>query len=280
MDSDKKGAIVKQQIAVEKGLLALLHVLPQYLEKGIEIERLCRVSVLLIKSGAYKYNKVFDRIARKCVKAQKTDGGWIGVEDSAWCVALLRELDFSSPYLKGLDWIKKQQLSSGSWGKTDRDYGRIVITGLILFLTPELSNKNTLKWLETEWRKEFSSNPALTYKCAFSLLSLNGYKSQLKNDVLFNNSFEWLQSQQNNDCGWGPFKGHPVGSTPFCTGVALTGLLHNPEKADKQIIANGLKWIETNQLENGLWSDHYIEEGSAWCFYALTEGYKFLRARQ
>jgi len=41
-----------------------------------------------------------------------------------------------------------------------------------------------------------------------------------------------------------------------------------------------LKWIKRNQLGDGLWADHYIEEGSAWCFYALTEGYKFLKGSQ
>ncbi len=97
---------------------------------------------------------------------------------------------------------------------------------------------------------------------------------------LFNDTLDWLISQQNEDYGWGYCQRQPVGSTPFCTGVAITGLLQYPDKVAPEVIANGLKWIEENQLEEGLWPDHYIEEGSVWAFYALTEGYKFLKGQR
>ena len=111
-------------------------------------------------------------------------------------------------------------------------------------------------------------------------MTLKSNNYQFDDSDLLNNTIDWLQSQQNEDYGWGPCKGQPIGSTPFCTGVALIGLLQYPDKIDQSIISNGLNWIENNQLENGLWPDHYIEEGSIWSLYALTEGYKLLKGKQ
>jgi hypothetical protein len=269
-----------RQILIQKGLVSLLLVLKQYLEKEIELVRIVRVSVLLMKSGTDKQNEIFQEIRNRCLLQQKGDGGWIGVEDSVWCVDFLKELKYSKESTLGLEWLRKQQLESGGWGNSIRDLGRIPITGILLYLLPELSNKVSLEWLETEWKKEYSLNPKLTYKGAFTLMALKSCDFNFSDPALFNDTVDWLASQQNDDFGWGPYKGHPVGSTPFCTAVALMGLLQCPNRIHHNVIANGLNWIEKNQLENGLWSDHYIEEGSAWSFYALTEGYKFLKGRK
>ncbi len=134
----------------------------------------------------------------------------------------------------------------------------------------------SLRWLENEWKKEFSINPKLTYKSAFTLMISKKNNYQFIDNNLFNNTIDWLASQQNEDYGWGPCKGQPIGSTPLYTGIAITGLLQYPERVNQNVIANGLNWIEKKQLENGLWPDHYIEEGSIWSLYALIEGYKLL----
>jgi squalene cyclase len=266
---------------IQKGVAALFLTLKQYLEKEIELERIVRVAVLLMKSGASKHSSIFQEIADRCLLLQKSDGGWVGVEDSVWSAAFLKEFkEYYQEYNLGLEWLRKQQLESGGWGRTNRDIGRIPITGILLHLLPELSNTESLKWLENEWEKDFSLNPKLTYKSAFSLMALKSSEYQFTDSNLFDKTLEWLVSQQNEDGGWGPCKGHPIGSTPFCTGVALTGLLQYPNMIDYNVIGYGLKWIEKNQLENGLWPDHYIEEGSIWSFYALTEGYKFLKGKQ
>lgn len=267
-------------ISIQKGLAALFLVLRQYLEKQIELERIVRVAVLLKISGVNQNNSIFQEIAKRCVAEQKDDGGWIGVEDSLWCLTFLKEFqEHSNVYEKGLNWLEKQKLGNGAWGKTERDIGRIPITGTLLYLLPELSDKEGLRWLETEWKREFGLNPKLTYKSAFTLMASknNGYK--FNDSQLFKDTMDWLISQQNEDYGWGNFKGQPVGSTPFCTGVAITGLLQYSEKIEPEIITKGLKWIIEHQLDEGLWPDHYIEEGSAWTFHALTQGYKFLKEK-
>ena len=270
-----------RQISIQKGLAALFLILKQYLDKQIELERIVRVAVLLKRSGVNQNNSIFQEIARHCLAEQKDDGGWIGVEDTVWCVAFLKDYEeYSWEYKRGLDWLKKQRLGTGGWGKTNRDIGRIPITGTLLYLLPELSNNKGLSWLECEWKREFGSDPNLTYKASFTLMAFKSCDRQFLDKQLFNDTADWLVHQQNDDFGWGPFRGQPVGSTPFNTGVAITGLLQYPEKIDLKVIADGIKWIEKNQLDEGLWPDHYIEEGSAWAFYALTEGYKFLRGRR
>ncbi len=271
----------KYQKSIQKGLTALFLILKQYLEKEIELERIIRVALLLIKSGVNQNNSIFQKILKRCLAEQKNDGGWIGVEDSIWCVAFLKEFEeYSEEYKRGLKWIKNQKLENGGWGKTKRDIGRIPITGILLHLLPELSNNDSLRWLENEWKKEFSYTPKLTYKSAFTLMTLKNNNYQFDDSDLLNNTIDWLKSQQNEDYGWGPCKGQPIGSTPFCTGVSMIGLLQYPDRVDQNVISNGLNWIENNQLENGLWPDHYIEEGSIWSLYALTEGYKLLKVKQ
>lgn len=268
-------------VSIQKGVGALLHIIQEFFDKGIELERICRVAVLLCQSGVNKNNSIFQKIAKRCLDEQNDDGGWVGVEDSIWCVAFLKNFeDYSQGYKCGLNWLQKQKLESGGWGKTKRDIGRIPITGILLFLLPELSNNDSLRWLENEWKKEFTLNPKLTYKSAFTLMTLKSNNYQFDDSDLLNNTINWLTSQQNDDYGWGPFKGQPIGSTPFCTGVAMIGLLQYPDRVDQNVISNGLNWIENNQLENGLWPDHYIEEGSIWSLYALTEGYKMLKVKQ
>ena len=265
------------QITIQRGLSSLFLVLRQYLEKHIELERIVRVAVLLKRSGINQNNSIFDDIVKRCLTEQKDDGGWIGVEDSIWCTAFLKDFEeYSKAYKNGIDWLKSQMLEGGSWGKTKRDIGRIPITGTLLYLLPELSNIDNLRWLEDEWKREFGQNPKLTYKSAFTLMAIKKNNYQFHNNLLLNDTIEWLTSQQNEDYGWGYCKGQPVGSTPFCTGISITGLLQYPNKVDPVVIADGLKWLEKSQLEEGLWPDHYIEEGSVWAFYALTEGYKYL----
>lgn len=271
---------LEKTLSIQKGLVALLHILQEYLNKGIELERICRVAVLLCQSGVSTNNSIFKKIARRCLAKQKNDGGWIGVEDSIWCVAFLREFEgyeYNSAFESGLNWLEEQKLKGGGWGKTKRDTGRIPITGTLLYLLPELSNVDSCRWLEHEWSKEFGLHPTLTYKSAFTLMALKKSNHQFADTDLLDNSLNWLISQQNEDHGFGHWKGHPMGSDPWCTGVSVIGLLQYPKKVPERVIQNSLKWLKEKQLPNGFWAYHYVEEGSIWALYALTKGYSYLR---
>ena len=266
---------------VKKGLLALLSTTREYQRKGIELGRICRIAVLLEKGGLNYNNSIFFDLAERCISEQKDDGGWIDVYDSVWCASFLENFNnYEGNNEQVHNWLRKQNHVDGSWGRSKRDIGRIPITGLLSYLHPKISTKKSLNWLENEWKKELKTSPVLTYKGAFTLLAINETKYHPDDSDLIPRSVRLLIGQQNEDGGWGPCKGHPTGSDPFCTGVVLLSLLQNHKNINKSTIELGVDWLEKNQLDNGLWPYHYIEEGSAWAFYALSEGYKLLRSQQ
>ncbi len=262
--------------AIIKSTGALLLTLKEYIKKKIELERIARLSVLLIKSNSHFANPLFKSIALRITREQKKDGGWVGVEDAIWNLSLLKEYDeFVENYYKGLKWLLSQKVEGG-WGKNHRDIARIPLTGNLLYLIPEISGgENTLQWLTEEMKKEMKCSPILTYKTAFTLMALKKCGDKNSSTPFLLNMQKCLVSQQETDGGWGPWKKHPVGPSPYCTAVSLLGLLQYPSEIAKKSINKGAKWLLKHQLDNGLWPEHYIEEGSAWSLYALSKYYRY-----
>jgi squalene cyclase len=177
----------------------------------------------------------------------------------------------------GIQWLNEQKHENGSWGNTKRDMGRMPLTGLLVYLHPEISSKKTISWLKNEWEKDFKGTTRLTYKGAFFLLGLRASGVTMDNCFLIKDTYSFLNDEQNDDGGFGPWKDHPIGSEPWSTGIVLLGLLSYPELVKKEVIEKAVNWLAENQLPNGLWPYHYIEEGSAWALYGLIESYKFLK---
>jgi len=261
--------------AIVKSTGALLLTLKEYIKKEIELERVARLIVLLIKSNSCFTNSIFKSIASRIAREQKKDGGWVGVEDTIWNLSMLKEYDeFVENYYKGLKWLLSQKVKGG-WGKSHRDIARIPLTGNLLYLIPEISGrKETLKWLIKEMKKEIKGSPILTYKIAFTLMALKKCRDKNLSESFLLNMKKCLISQQEINGGWGPCKEHPVGSSPYCTAISLLGLLQYPSEIIKKSINKGAEWLLKHQLDNGLWPEHYIEEGSAWSLHALSEYYK------
>jgi squalene cyclase len=278
----KRGAksekdLTESFLSLQRGVFALISVVKDFLRKEIELERTCRVALLLCRSGVDSNVSIFQYLAKKCASEQKGDGGWLGVTDTLWCASFLSLYgDYSESVQKALTWLDKQKHDDGSWGRFKRDKGRIPITGLILSFLPQLASQSSLEWLEREWEREREIEPKLTYKAAFTLMAFKANAYQPSDEALIPQAMEWLANQQSDDFGWGPCKNHPVGSTPFCTGLALLGLLQYPEYISRDVFRKGLVWLVQNQLPEGLWADHYIEEGSSWAFYALSQVLTYL----
>ena len=268
------------EITIQKGLAALLLILREYLEKQIELKRIVRVAVLLIRAGVSINNSVFQEIARHCLREQKDDGGWIGVEDSMWCVVFLKNFEgYFKEYKSGLDWLDEQWLKNGGWGKTNRDIGRITTTGILLHLLPELSSEAGLRWLKNEWEKDLSCDIRLTYKGAFFLLGLKSSGISSHNCPLIKETYSFLENEQNDDCGFGPWKDHPIGSDPWSTGIVLLGLLAYAELTTRNVIEKAVNWLTEKQLSDGLWPYHYIDEGSSYVYWGLIEALKYLKSQ-
>lgn len=273
--------IKEKFVPIQRGVGALLQTIHEFLNKGIELERASRVAVLLSQSGLNNNNSIFQQLFKDCVSAQKDDGGWLGVVDTLWCTSFLEAYDKESDVINNaLSWLIEQRHEEGSWGKNKRDIGRITVTGQMLYFIPQLVSKSSLNWLEKKWKEELDLDPKLTYKGAFTLMAFNRNNYQPTDSQIISKTIEWLVAQQNEDLGWGPWKGHPVESDPWCTGITIVGLLQYPNKVPKKVILDGLEWLKIKQLPNGLWPYHYIEQGSSWALCALAMGYNFLEGRK
>ncbi len=274
LESDKTS---HRQVAIFRGILALARLVLDLLQKGIELERPCRAAYFLIKSGVGTNHTTFRHLAERSIEQQKEDGGWLDVTSTMWCTAFLQLVNPSSASVdKALLWLERQRHKDGSWGTSLRDIGRIPITGSVLSFIPQLVSECSLEWLEKQWMRECELNPKLTYKAALSLMAFGRNDYHPSDELLIPGTLEWLAKQQNEDRGWGPWKNHPVGSTPSCTGMALLGLLQYPDMVDSAVLRSGADGLVKGQLEGGLWPDHYIDEGSAWALWALSETLAFL----
>ncbi len=212
------------------------------------------------------------------IDEQKVDGGWCDINDTALISFLIKDIPNLKPnYNRALKWLKAQKIKDAGWGRTQRDIPRIPVTGLLLTLLPELADDASLSWLEMEWTKELHSETTLTYKGAFTLMAFASTGFTPQNPSLIADTIEYLVSEQNEDGGFAPWKGHPIGSEPWSTGVDLIGLLSFPELIKPEIIEKTLDWLAKNQLPNGLWPCHYIEEGSSYCYWGAVEALKYLK---
>ena len=244
----------------------------------IEVSRTCRLLVVISKCGETKFqNEAVNYILDK----QQDDGGWSDVLETAWALAFLGGTSstgkLDEEYKKGMGWLEREKTVRGVWGRTSRDMPRIPVTGWVLTLLPELADEKSLSWLEKEWQKDLISETKLTYKGALTLMAFASTKAEPKDRSLIPNTIEYLMSEQNEDGGYAPWKGHPVGSEPWSTGIDLLGLTVFPDLVRPEVVERTLDWLGKNQLPNGLWPCHYIEEGSAYCYWGAVEGMKYLK---
>lgn len=210
-------------------------------------------------------------------ESQHGDGGWADVPETVLLSVLCRTRStLHGCYLPALSWLRKVRNANGGWGRSERDNSRIPVTGLLLHLLPELSDQKAVNWLKGDWSKDFAGSPRLTYKGAFFLLGLRASGVTAQDCSLIEETYSFLDSEQNQDGGFGPWKDHPIGSDPWSTGIVLLGLVVYPELVKREVLEKAVSWLAENQLPNGLWPYHYIEEGSAYAYWGLVEALKYL----
>ena len=260
--------------AIPRAILALRNIVDELQRKEIDFSRIAKTSSLLLWSGVSP-NSIPPAIYTRCVSEQKADGGWTGVDDTMWCTLLLSSSgsNHTDRIETSLRWLKEQRLTDFSWGRSARDMGRIPVTGALFYFLPQLADKPGLNWLEQTWKRECYS---ITYKAAYTLMAFRRNDYQPTDAVLIRDTAKWLAGEQREDGGFAPWKEHPVGSNVLCTSIAILGLLQYPEFVEDRVLGEGLNWLVDNQLRNGLWSYHQIEDGSSWGLYALAQISKFL----
>lgn len=273
MDADSIHSLTKLENFLEI-------ILCDYLERNLPLRRIAFLSSVLKLTSA-KSDFPVD-LYKRIITEQRKDGGWIDCEDTAWCIQSLPDSETYSGYKeKAIHWLQKERIIDKGWGFCKRDYPNIPITSQIQYLILELRNISVISWLENEWSKDLNSQINLNYKGAwFLLVYCRLYKEFKLSSILFQKTSNYLLNEQREDGGWGPWKNHPAPTDTFITGICTAALAEaflinrtpNIEKALKKSIS----WFLNNQLENGLFPTHYIEEGSAWCYFGWKKAHKCL----
>ena len=253
-----------------KTIASLKNMIIEMNEKEIELKRITKTSSILLMSGVSK-NSIPQNIVNRCLSQQNQDGGWVNIIDTMWNIFFLRKIDerqFKNNINLGLDFISTQRNSEGLWGRSKRDISRIPVTGILLYLLPELADENSLHSLEKLWQSEKNS---LTYKAAYTLMAFKRNDYLPEDKQLICGTIEWLTGNQREDGGYSPWKEHPVDSDVYCTSLASIGLLQYPELVEPQVFRNAFNWLLNNQLNNGIWKFHEIEDGASWGLLAMLE---------
>lgn len=269
--------IVKVGKAFQRTNFALGQMCREMYRKDIELGRIAKVVSALLMAGMAPV-AVPDSIVKRVLLQQRSDGGWAGVQDTAWCSKVLSFYKEEQIVDKALGWLKNQQVEGSGWGRSARDMGRIPVTGSLLYLFSELGLKENLQWLEKKWLQERGS---LTYKAAYTLLAFKNCSYHPQKDDLIEETLVWLVNQQEQDGGFAPWHGHPVGSNVLCTSLSLLALLaYSSFLPNPNSIYLATANLLQTQLPSGLWPFHQLDDGATWGLLALRESYMFFEGQQ
>ena len=149
-------------VSVNRATVSLLNM------KGIEISRITKTAALLLMSGLSKQD-INTEIIKSCLNTQRADGGFVGNTDTIWNCKLLEFYpEYQEQRRAAIRWLVQGNGEEPGFGRSKRDMHRIPVTGLALYLLPELRNCETMEWLENLWSSEKNS---LTYKAAYTALA-------------------------------------------------------------------------------------------------------------
>jgi hypothetical protein len=249
---------------------SLSNMLLEMNKKGIEIKRITKTASLLILSGLSP-NSIPDKIIERVVNNQENDGGWVSVVDTMWntfFLTLISKKNYQDKVNSGKNYLIKQKNKHGLWGRSERDMSRIPVSGILLYLFPDIEKNMALKHLESLWDSEISS---VVYKAGYTLMAFNKNEYLPQNREIIKQTCEWLATSQRKDGGFAPWIEHPVDSDVFCTSISILGLLQYPEFVPDYTFKKAYSWLLDNRLSSGIWKYHEIEDGASWGLFALTE---------
>ncbi|MBA7626637.1 hypothetical protein ES703_34091 [subsurface metagenome] len=263
---------------IENAASGLAHFLYSGLQQRLEPVRLARVGYALLANGCSTRGTFpGDSLPSYLIATQRKDGGWADVEETSWCLGYLAAFGdrYGAQLGNGGNWLTSVRLPCGAWGKSERDQPRIPLTALTSVLVPEVVDSSALKWLANQWEADLASPTQLTYKGAFYLLT-QAHSKASRDDELVIRTITHLSGEQEDDGGFSPWKGHPVGSDPWSTGVVLWGLSRVSELIPGHAVERALSWLESSQLSNGLWPYHYLDDGAAMALIGISKFLPFL----
>lgn len=257
-------------VYTERATLSLFKMVIEMERKHIELGRIIKCVTQLMMSGVSPY-AISRSLKETLLDSQNDDGGFVANTDTIWGTKFLSYFsEYSDRYVRAIKWLRSN-IKNGCLGRSIRDMPRIPVTGTALYLLPNLDmdNKKMCQELEKLWLSECNS---LTYKAAYTLMAFKACQYVPKKSGCISETMQWLCSQQEADGGFSPWKGHPVGSNIYCTGVACIGLLSYCSRYNcEEVLSNAYNYMVKSQLVNGIWAYHELEDGSAWGLRAMTE---------
>lgn len=278
--------------------------IPQLIERGIEWLRAtqnpdggCRealnlnvwdtaLSIIALTEVDAKYMdnlKVTAKAAQWLVDHQNDNGGWAfsGMRDSSLpsdaddtalgTLALIRSqltsVDANSAIQRGIEWLKQNQGTDGSWSTYQPGQGDVgcvsitahAIEALLADGNNEMFVNRGIQWLRSAIHRDGYWNDLWlakrTYGTAYALVAF--VKAGFGNVPEIARGIRWLEKTQNADGGWGEdLFGNPTDSTveqtAWCT-YAL-GLANGENQAAQK----GIEFLIENQQENGSWQESCV----------------------
>jgi squalene cyclase len=248
------------------------------LSRSLETIRIARAASALSLAGSLGSGSLSQQAIDFLLMKQRSDGGWSDPEETAWAVkTIIFAHGSSNPRVQtAIKWLQSACLPTGGWGRHPRDQARIPITALISSLVPAAFKSEDLNWLQNEWARDFSGPVMLSYKAGFFLLAM----AQRQENDLVVRTISHLAQDQNDDGGFGPWKGHPIGSDPWSTGVVLWGLSKWIDHIDAIVIEKALAWLRNTQLPSGYWPYHYLDDGTSLALIGAVAAMKALAANE
>lgn len=246
--------------------------------RGLEPVRIAMAAYGLLLAGASARTPILKAATELLVQRQKPDGGWSDPEETAWALGSIRSVQGRNDVavVSAIRWLESARAQGEGWGRHSRDHARIPTTALISIFVPEVVKAEDRDWLTKEWQRDFESPVRLLYKAGFFLLAM----AQRQENDLVVRTISHLAQDQNDDGGFGPWKGHPIGSDPWSTGVVLWGLSKWIDHIDAMVIEKALAWLRNTQLPSGYWPYHYLDDGTSLALIGAVSAMKALATKE
>ena len=225
-------------------------------ESDVEVTAFAMQALML--KGWGSGSSVIRRGVSYLIKHQKSDGSWNGnAAHTIFAAIALKQaeaVEYWQAQFNALKWLEGAQRESGSWGREIRQPGNPLYTGAVLtglgLLDFDRESELVTKaadWLANRINYDggWSMEPGLRARSSVMVTSwvLQGLSIAYNIDE----QLAWLKQRQNDDGGFGMWKGAP--SDPEVTAYAVLALVIGEDPLNADQVA--LRYLMEVQQEDG-----------------------------
>lgn len=225
-------------------------------ESDVEVTALAMQALML--KGWGSGSSVIRRGVSYLVKHQKSDGSWNGntAHTIFAAIALKRAeaVEYWQAQFNGLKWLEETQKESGSWGREIRQPGNPLYTGAVLtglgLLDFDRESELVTKaadWLASRINYDGGWSMEQGLRSRSSVMVTSWVLQGLSIAYNIDEQLAWLKQMQNDDGGFGMWKGAP--SDPEVTAYAVLALVIGEDPLNADQVA--LRYLREVQQEDG-----------------------------